>query len=599
MCGIVGFTGLKNREVLLEMMDKIAHRGPDDVAVFEEEISLGMKRLSILDLRKNLYPLQNANKSLTLIYNGEIYNYRDLKKRLGKKSQDLKTKVDGEIILLLYKKYGTRCLRYLDGMFAFVLYDKEKQILFCARDRFGEKPFYYSVIAQEFIFGSEVKSLIVHPSVSKRINYQGLYYYLRFGFVPRENSIFNDINKLEPGHYLKWDLRGKNLEINKYWDLEVKSNVNGQLSFARYEAILEKLLSSSIKGRLNSDVPLGVFLSGGVDSSLVTALVKKISGKKVSTFSVQVSKGKFDESRKALKIAEHLGTKHYQVQFGSSDVIESLLEINQRSGEPICDPGAMPTVKLSREARKKVKVVLTGEGADELFAGYDWYKDNLKFVSKWRWLPKLVNSLDGQILPYRLIKYLSSLTTRYFPPQYYTRWKAARLMDTNQVEYVDPFVDLKKKDFQDTLQLMQYVDIKSYLADHLLTKVDRTTMFNGLEARTVFLEKNLSQFAYTLPSKYKITSNYQDKYILRKIAENYLPSQYCWQEKHGFNLPLAEWLRDDIYSFAKDAINSLSVLDLPLDSNYASNLLYQHKCGQDNSHSIWNLICLINWYKNV
>jgi asparagine synthase (glutamine-hydrolysing) len=602
MCGIVGFTGKKDPQVLGEMLEGVHHRGVDDVGLFKDgNVSLGMKRLAINDLRKGLYPLKSPSQQLLLVYNGEIYNCEQLKKKLGRGTKRLKTKIDGEIILSLYERYGKKCLDFLDGMFAFVLYDRRRQILLCARDRFGEKPFYYSCKQKTFIFGSEAKSLFPHPLVAKKISAQGLFHYLRFGFAPFDSSIFEGIKKLPPGHLIEWDVRTKKARLEKYWDLDFGKKIK-KPNLETAAGDLEDLLIASAEKRLLSDVPIGVFLSGGVDSSLSTAILKKFISGVLPSFSVRIPGSEFDESQKASEMAEFLRTKHHLIDFSSDDAWQSLVKLARVADEPICDPGAFPTLKMSEKARELIKVVFTGEGADELFAGYEWYKRKLVLEKKWKAFPKIIARSDKTVLPYRLLQILSSLAVSYFPPQYFTLWRAREILRKNfsqKISFTDPLLRFKNKNFLSSLDLMQYTDIKSYLADHLLVKVDRATMASSLEARTIYLEKEVAEFSASLPEELKITKQFQDKYLLRKVAEKYLPSEFCWQEKHGFNLPLNQWLRGDLFPLAQESISLIDDLNLPLDSRIAQGLLDNHKKGENNGLSLWCLICLINWYKNV
>lgn len=603
MCGIVGFTDRKDRSILEKMLIKVHHRGVDDSACFEDGyVSLGIKRLAINDLRKNLYPLWSADRQLVLIFNGEIYNYKGLIQRFRRFKYKLKTKVDGEIILLLYEKFGKDCLELLDGMFAFVLYDKRKKVLFCARDRFGKKPFYYSVRNKKFIFGSEAKSLLVYPNISKKIDYQALYYYLRFGFIPLNLSIFEDVKKLSPGHVLIWDLKTKKIKIQKYWDINFIKKISVK-NKEEIERQLENKLLTSVEQRLISDVPFGVYLSGGVDSGLIAAMIKKIIKKPFPTFSVRIPGKDYDESQKAQQLSKFIGTNHQVINFKADDVINNLDKLSRFSDEPISDPAALPTLKMSKEAKKKVKVVITGEGADELFAGYNRYIKELQLFEKWKFMPKIISKNYKYPFPYNILQILSKPQVYYYPQHYFTLRKAKKIISHdmhNKIDfYRDPFLSFKSKKFKNNLDLMLYTDVKSRLVDQLLIKGDRMTMANQIEARAPYLSRLVSEYAASLATDLKINGFYQNKYILRRLTEKYLPKKFCWQKKHSFRLPLDKWLRNDFFSLAEESFSLLANQSLPIDISYAKRILNDHRLGKNNGLKIWCLTCLINWYKNL
>ena len=601
MCGIVGFTG-QNKKVLQQMVDKVDHRGDDDVATYSTPtVSLGMKRLAIIDLSKSIYPLFSKNKNHLLIFNGEIYNYQQLIRKHSLTSNQLQTQADCEIILFLYQKYGPKCLKYLDGMFAFALYDKEKELLFCARDRFGEKPFFYSIKGGEFIFGSEAKSLLPHPNISSTINPQSLYYYLRFGFAPNNKSMFQDVLKLQPGHSLIWHIKSKRLSINQYWDINFSSRKKS-LSFATSAKQLDELLNDAVKNSLASDVPYGSFLSGGLDSSLTTALLQQYSSAKIPTFSIKVDHSGYDESDQAKEVAKILGTQHHTVAFSYQDIKKYLPKLQKHADEPICDPGAFPSYKLSHYAQKRIKVVFTGQGADELFAGYEWYIRMQAISKRYHLIPKIIRSNANLVTPYRFLQIFSPLSVSYFPPQYFTRWQVDNLLQPeykSQIKISDPFTLFKDLNFDHPLDMMQYTDIKSYLVDHLLTQADRVTMANNIEARTIFLNHHLAQYVASLPPSFRLNKKFGNKYILRKVAEKYLPHHICWQNKKGFSLPLGYWINNNLKDFVRSHLDKISDLNLPLKSDRVNALLNQHSNGQDRSTELWSLICLINWYQHV
>jgi asparagine synthase (glutamine-hydrolysing) len=603
MCGIVGFTGSNNRRVLLKMMAKVHHRGVDDAAIFEGDgVSSGIKRLAINDLRKNLYPLISDNKRLVLVFNGEIYNYEELKKELGKEACRLKTKVDAEILLLLYEKYQEKCLEYLDGMFAFALYDKKRKIIFCARDRFGEKPFYYSNRHGVFIFGSEAKSLLPHPLISKNINGQALFYYLRFGFIPFDLSIFKDIKKLPAGHYLIWGIKDKKIRIRKYWDLNFTEKLP-EIKIENAVDQIEQRLLTSVKRRLLSDVPIGIFLSGGLDSSLVAAMIKKFINKPIPSFSVRIPGKKYNESLKASQVAKFLKTKPFVIDFTAKDVFKILPKISKIFDEPISDPAALPTFKMCRSAKKIIKVVFTGEGADELFGGYEWYRKELNFHKKWNWIPKIISNNYREIVPYRILRIFSKLPVYYFSQQRFSLIKTKQILKKRywrRINFKDPFLRFKNKKFGNRLlELMLYTDIKSLLVDQLLVKVDRTTMVNNLEARTPFLSKDVAEYAASLPSSFKITKRFQNKYILRKVAEKYLPVGFCRQKKHPFLLPLNEWLRGPLGILLDDLVNWTLKNRSPLNHMPIKDLVNSHRQGKNHGDRLWVLISLKHWLENL
>ena len=548
LCGVFDVTGAPvSRERVWAMRDAIAHRGPDDAGDhFEGPVGLGFRRLSILDLEHGHQPMSSADGSVTLVFNGEIYNHPGLKSELISKGAGYRTRADTETILNLYMREGLSAFARLDGMFSVALYDKRSHRFVLARDGLGIKPLYYSFDGKTLAFSSEVRSLLA-GGMDAALDHAGVLDYLAYGKVHAPRTILRDALKLPAGHTLCVDARG--LKLERFWALPRRAPKPTTLREAADR--LDEVLSESVKSSLLSDVPVGCFLSGGVDSSLVAAYMVR-HAKNVETFSVgfEGAAAGVDESSHARLAARHLGTKHHELMLPAS-VLSKLDESIGLLDEPIADSAILPTYLLSKEARKHVKVVLTGEGADELFAGYNRYKA--------AWLNEKLRRLPGwgQAVAAPMARRLGKGAVFAGLPYADARgWAAATASATQDhlrgvlrpdfwqtAPAGDPLEWLKDFETMDSLDDALAFDLRTVLADSLLMKVDKSTMRASLEARVPFLNRSVVEFALGLPASLKIR-RLKGKYLLRVVAARYLPRELVWRRKHGFIVPWEAWVRD-------------------------------------------------------
>lgn len=590
MCGILGFTGKKDLTQLAQGLMRIDHRGRDGkVQMFFGGMNLGMNRLAINDLTTNLYPMKY--KHYELIINGEIYNYPQLRKKLKKLGYNCKTRCDAEVVLPFYHVYGIKAFSLLEGMFAVAIIDRKKNQLVLARDKFGEKPLYYSYKEKKFLsFASELK-LILALSKNNLLEKKSLYSYLRHGSVFGRFTLIKDVFKLLPGECLFFDLNKKEMSRQQYWRPKFMENKP-----AKPTAVIEQLdtqLKRSVSQRLLSDVPVGAFLSGGVDSSLITALaVKQV--KQMHTYSVSFpDQPRYNEALFSNKVAEYLGTKHTIVNCTQTAVMEVINQIGSMIDEPISDPAVLPTFLMAREARKSVKVVLTGEGADELFGGYYRYKKYL-FHQKWHDHNLYQNSkkIRDVLFPNRLKRIYETGYETYSPQNIWIEEEIQKLLAPLEVikdESVDGSNSLT------LLQQLQLQDIHGYLANQLLMKVDKFTMLHNLEARAPYLDTQISHIGLNLPDTQKIRGVHT-KYILRKVAEKHLPKYIAWRWKQGFSLPLDTWYRQDLKEFVYHSLDLAKKYEHIFDADLYKRVIKEHLSEQANFRDkIWSMSVLLYW----
>jgi asparagine synthase (glutamine-hydrolysing) len=612
MCGIAGFTGTGNEQILKAMIYSIRHRGPDALVTFcDNEVALAHARLSIIDLRpEGNCPMFTEDKSLSITFNGEIYNYLELKKDLQSKYTFLTT-TDTEVLLYLYKEHGVKMLDKINGMFAFAIYDYEKKELFVAKDRMGKKPLYYSVEEGCFVFASELKAILKHPSIKNELNIEAINQYLTFDYVPTPNSIIKNIHKLEAAHYLIVK-NNKIVEKTSYWHHDFKHDSN--ISFTDAVQKLDVLLNDATQSRLMSDVPLGVFLSGGLDSSAVAYYAQKNSIKKIKTFSIGFEDKSYDESDYAKQVATHIGTEHYSKVLTSKHTLELIDEIYPFVDEPFADASLIPTYFLSKFTREYVTVALGGDGSDELQAGYPTFISD-KFKQPLSSLPVSVsNALLGianAVLPvsdknisfdFKVKQYLRGFLSnknhihqlwlgsytpmekkRLFKPEIY-----AALQDKTGLGIVDHHFEQAKNNCSD-FEKITYCYYQTYLLDDILVKIDRASMYNSLEVRAPFLDKNVVEFFNSLPKDFK-QKGFTGKYILKKLMEDKLPYDIINRPKKGFGLPLSEWIRKDLKI---EIENILLKEDAYFNMDYIKKILLEHHSRKYNHRKlIWNLYIL-------
>jgi asparagine synthase (glutamine-hydrolysing) len=527
MCSIAGFTW-EDKELIRSMNKVMSYRGPDDNGLYlSKNISLGHGRLSIIDLSKAGHqPMFDSNEEIIIVFNGEIYNFQSIRDELEKKGHKFKSNTDTEVIIYAYKEYGYDCVNKFNGMFAFAIYDTRKKEIFLARDRLGVKPLYYHIketksknMKKQLIFASEIKAILEHDDIKIEIDKDSLNSYLTYRFIPSEKTMIKGITKLLPGHYAVW--KNGELNIKKYWDLSWKNISNKSVDY--YEKELDKLLTESVERRLVGDVPLGAFLSGGLDSSLVVAINKKLRNDRIRTFSVGFGETS-DELKYAKKVSNYLDTEHDEVIIKYKDATKELSKIIWLMDEPSSDISMIPLYFLSKEAKKKATIINTGEGADELFSGYYHYR---------------VGSTTTSLIP-KTIK--NNVYKWYYSPfKKDTRQKL--LGDIKEDNTLQKF--MTDKNNKRTLNRILAFDIKNEISNWQLPRVDRITMANGIEARVPFLDYKVVEFSTTIPPKFK-QNGLTGKYILKKVADKYLPKEIVHRKKQGFTTPMDKWIEDDL-----------------------------------------------------
>ncbi len=590
----------------------IHHRGPDEWGMWSEgPVAIGMKRLQIIDLTGGSQPMANADGSIRIVFNGEIYNFIDLRADLEKRGYRFVTNSDTESILHLYQEYGEDCVHHLRGMFAFAIWDNRQRKLFLARDRFGKKPLHYLYDGKKLVFGSEIKSILEVPEVRPEVNRPAIVNYLAYGYTPDPDTLFKGISKLPPGHTLSWV--DSKIHINQYWDLHFKpEQPPRQETF--YLDEVDRLLHEAVKIRLISDVPLGAFLSGGIDSSLVVAMMARQTNEPVKTFSIGFDEGRYNELTYARMVAKRYGTEHYEeiVKPDADVVISDLIGVFD---EPFADSSAIPTYYVSRLARRHVTVALSGDGGDELFAGYDRYLDSsfsvhtdqIPLAARRLLLGGLSRLLPECFYGINTMRYLAAdkdaryvikmtggLSSRYH------RVFSNNLM--NEAGSADPTPALqqylKRVQGLDVITRRQYADIKRYLAGDILTKVDRTSMLVSLEARAPLLDHKLAEFAATIPTSVKVRGR-SLKHVLKTLARRYLPDEMIDRPKMGFAVPVAEWINREWRDMSHELVLGNRALERNnFNPRYLQRIMDEHRRGRRNhGGSIWALMVLEMWYR--
>lgn len=622
MCGITGFISKEKnlptaeRADLLDKMCKIiTHRGPDEQGtIVKDAAALGMRRLSIIDLKSGQQPIFDCSGNLGIVFNGEIYNYQQLKKDLEARGHRFKTNSDTETIVHAYEEFGVDCVKYLRGMFAFAVYDFGNETLFIARDRVGKKPLFYAKTEKgNFVFGSELKTLIEHGEISKEIEFSALDSYLTFGYVPEEFCIFKNVHKLAPGHFLIY----KNGEIRteKYWDFEYSGETENK-SEAEYIEILREKLKEAVKIRLISEVPLGAFLSGGVDSSSIVAMMSQISDAPVKTFSIGFNEDSFNELKFARVAAKHFNTEHHEF-IVTPDLVEIVDELVWHFDEPFADSSALPTFMVSKMARDFVTVVLSGDGGDELFAGYTRYVTDKK-RSGFQNLPKFVrrNVLQkiSENLPHgakgKNFLYNTSLDAveRYIDSiSHFNNLNRNELYSADFRRNLNGEFGKGAKLYQEiadsvlsenATDKLLYLDSKTYLPSDILTKVDRMTMAASLEARVPLLDHELIEFVQKIPPALKLKGT-TTKYIFKKAMEGIVPNEILYREKQGFGVPIGEWINSQLRERIRETLLEKRTMSRGyFDEKYINVLLDEHsRKRRDHSHSLWILWMLELWHR--
>jgi len=621
VCGICGVFEYRHqrpvlRETLGAMLRIIRHRGPDDEGMyFDNELALGMRRLSIIDLVSGKQPIFNEDGSIVVVFNGEIYNYLELTEQLRERGHVLKTVSDTEVIVHLYEDLGEDCVHQLRGMFAFAVWDVRRRRLFLARDRLGVKPLYYTQAGGRLIFGSEIKALLQHPEVEARLDLDGLRNFLSLKYVPAPQTMFAGILALPPGWRLTCDRNG--VAAGPYWDLSFACDPADKRDERAYAEQLEALLRESVRLELRSDVPFGAFLSGGLDSSTVVALMSQFLDEPVKTFSVgfKGDGAAYSELPYARLVAAHYHTDHHEVLVRAQDLVDSAEKVVWHLDQPIADPATLANYMVAELASRHVKMVLTGEGGDELFAGYARYAGE-RLSPLFRLMPAPMRSLalaaSAQLPGLRRAKIaLYALCQRHevarfanWFPLFNTDKMSALLSGDvkprlNGVSAEQVFAShLARTDARDPLNRMLYVDTKLWLPDDLLARGDKMSMAASLEARVPLLDHKLVEFAALLPPHLKL-KRFTRKYILKKVSRAWLPPEIPDRKKKGFPMPISVWFRKEARSFVRDMLSGRAFRERGLfNSTYVEQLLDEHDTGHaDHGNLLWGLLGVELWHR--
>lgn len=652
MCGIAGWINLNTTKpnhnaepVLHSMCDRIVHRGPDSEGLWTDEtVALGMRRLSIIDLKTGDQPVFSEDRSVVVMMNGELYNYREVRAELEKDGFKFVTKSDTEILPHLYQKYGDSLLDHINGMYAFSLWDSRRNKLIIARDRFGEKPLYYGVFDGKLIWASEPKAILAHPSVKPELDLNALRHYVSFDYVPAPMSIYKGIRKLPAAHVLVVE-KGE-VRTRRYWDIawSQRESVPGAVATAllngtngkspansqsrKQETLsgkaveLKELLSDAVRMRLVSDVPLGILLSGGIDSSTVAAFATQHATERVKTFSIGFEEDSFDESKYARKVAKHLDTEHYEDKLSATTAADLISEIGKWLDEPMSDGSLIPTYLLAQFVRKHVTVALGGDGGDELFAGYPMYYAHT-LAAKYNAIPAFVRSgliepvvnalpvsTDNMSFDYKAKRFVRSakndLIARHhgwfgsFAAEQHERLFTKDVLAQTEADIyrgVRELVDAS--DAKNIIERAQYADINFYLAEDILTKVDRSAMAVSLETRAPFLDPRVGQFAASIPVEYKLKGK-SGKVILKEAMKDLLPHDILHRPKKGFGIPIAEWLKGRLNPLTHDMLSPERLNKQGLfNVDYVQKFIKEHETGAASHHKeLWTLLVFQLWIDN-
>ena len=607
MCGIAGYYSPSNRITkndLINMTSVIAHRGPDAEGYFcEKNIGLGHRRLSILDLSESAnQPMNSHCEKYVMVYNGEVYNYKEIASELIKTNHGLtfKTTSDTEVILEAFVQWGPDFISKLNGMFAIAIYNKVTEELFLCRDRLGIKPLYYTQISNEVYFASELKSLLKLTQINKKIHYKSIYNYLHLGYIPEPDTIYEGIKKFPAGHYAD---AGKNFfRLSPYWQIEDKLAKETFTDSQSAKLTFKSLITSSVKYRMISDVPYGTFLSGGIDSSLITAVAQQLSDKPVKSFSIGFNESEYNEAGHAKKIASYLGTDHHELYVSYKDAIKLTEDIIDTYDEPFADSSAIPTMLVSQMARKHVTMTLSGDGGDELFMGYGAY----------RWAKRLSSPIT-RLLPAEILSHLPFLPDRYrralmvlahkgyniqshiFSQEQYlfSQYELKMLMPQHSFSFNPQFnfENIPRK--LSSIEKQALFDLKYYLKDDLLVKVDKASMNYSLETRVPLLDYRIVEFAINLDEQLKI-KNSNLKYFLKNFLYDYVPEELVNRPKQGFSIPLSLWLKKELNYLMNDYLNPVVIRKFGVVSSEQVQILIKRFNNGENYlyNRIWTLILL-------
>jgi asparagine synthase (glutamine-hydrolysing) len=629
MCGINGIIDKTSRSeneinsMLTKMNNLIIHRGPDDdgfIATKQDGFSLGMamRRLSIIDLTSGKQPIYNEDKSIVIVFNGEIYNYRALKSKLELEGIHFNTTSDTEVILKLYEKHGIASFKWLDGMYGFSIYDKKINKLYIARDFFGEKPLYYTNTGTQFLWASELKSIINILDFTPNISKKGLNLFFRLTYVPAPYTIYKNIFKLEANHYIEYDLSTHQTSISKINEELIPKEEN--ISFEDAKEKVKKLVYESVESRSIADVPIGTFLSGGVDSSIVSLCLSQSANKKIETFSIGFKEAKTDETDKSQLVAKMMGSNHHEFKIGEDDLKDNIHEILLNFDEPFSDTAALPTYFVSKKTKDFVKVALTGDGGDEVFGGYNKYyvgKMNTRYTNL---VPKSIHSIllnsskfllatksDDRGKRFKIRKMLKAVS---YQGSHY--WDIISLANTEkelseiltpsyyQENLFSEYQDELYSDKVETLTEFRHVDKILSLEGGMLAKVDRTSMQNSLECRAPFLNKKLWDYTNTLPENY-LMNGWNKKHILKEAFRDQFPEEFLEKSKKGFGSPVGNWLKSSLKNELESYLDEKWLTEQNLfNVSIITNLVKDHlESKRDNTFRVWAFYCFQKWYKYI
>ncbi|OGS44957.1 MAG: asparagine synthase (glutamine-hydrolyzing) [Elusimicrobia bacterium RIFOXYD2_FULL_34_15] len=621
MCGIIGLYNFGNskpieKHILQKMCDVIKHRGPDSEGIFfNNSTGLGIRRLAIIDLQTGNQPIHNEDKTLWLVLNGEIYNFLELREKL-EKNHTFYTKTDTEVIIHLYEQYGEKCVEHLRGMFAFAIWDEKNKKLFVAKDRVGKKPLYYTSVNGSFIFASEIKSILEYLNKTPEIDLEAIDLYLTYQYIPSPKTIFKNIKSLLPAHTLTCDKNG-NINTEKYWDLDFTRKTD--LSFGEACEKTKSILTEATKLRMISDVPLGAFLSGGHDSSIIVGLMSRLSTQPVKTFSIGFDEAEFSELKYAKIVANHFKTDHHEF-IVKANFIDILPKLAWHYGQPYADSSALPSYFVSNETRKHVTVALNGDGGDETFGGYLRYKamkGSMFFSFPFQMLGSNLTKKIASFIPYseekRFFRYMKRMISalsnspelRNLQWHYYFSNEAKEKLYTNSMKqnfnnntYKYLAGIFKNAPANNTMDRTFYTDIKAYLPECLLVKMDIASMANSLEARSPFLDHKVMEFSASLPPSWKV-HGLTTKYILKKTFNNFLPKEIINRKKMGFGIPVGKWFRNEWKNYFIETVMSKKALERGYFKKESLEQLFKEhqESKRDNGYRLWALLMLELWHR--
>lgn len=627
MCRIVGFIDKKNNydknNVLSKMRDTMVSGGPDDAGeYFEDNVALGHRRLSIIELSKlGHQPMISEDEDYIISYNGEVYNHDEIREELANSGYKFNSHSDTEVILKSYMEWKDKCIEKFHGMFVFAIYSKKDQTLFLARDRVGVKPLYFYKTPDTFLFSSEIKAFHEHPSFDKKISYEGLSQFLKYSYIPAPYTIFEDCYKLEAGHFMYVDLETLDIEKKCYWDPQTFYDMPKlDISYEEAKKKLEEILTKSFELRMISDVPVGMFLSGGIDSSTLLALLSKDKKREIKTFTIGFDENEFNEAVFAKEYAKHLGTEHYEHYLSKQDSLDIIPKLPEIWDEPFADASQIPTYLVSKFTKEYVTVSLSADGGDELFFGYPKYwltKDRVKTIKKYKGLFSIASLLSDDILvklgsklnigdkllkTKLLLKKEGTIYSNAFDvgQHIYSEHYQNKIFNKNFEKDIEN--NLKKFDNASVSdeEKMLLVDFKTYLPDDILTKVDRATMAVSLEGREPFLDQDILEFVARLPFEYKYKDGVTKK-ILRDILYKYIPKEMVERPKMGFGIPLETWCKEDerLSKIVKEQLSKERIeKDGIFDYDVIGSELERYFNGEKISfNKIWTLFMFQMWYE--